>query len=244
MASDVSSTIIESSSKSKDSHVKLVREASLVAMYSAVAVASSLVLVTIPNLETITLFIFLVSYRHGFWRGLNMAILTLILYEFVVASVWGSAGFLFLFKFPPQFLTVLLGFLSGRVLREQGKQGSSVVQADKTLSNSISYIEKTVSKLMDVELEKKNRSFNVTVESITFGILGFTITLIYDIFTSLSFLIFTPEIRSESLLVAFLLGVPFYLFHELTNFFLFSTIPVLNEALDAVSKNGHPRRFS
>lgn len=217
--------------------VAVIKDASLVAMYSAVAVASSLALVTIPNLETISLFIFFVSYRHGWRRGLNMAVLTLVIYEFTVASVWGSAGLLFLFKFPPQFLTVLTGALLGSLTRKEMMNQSSFQASSTEFTNSSNEsLESVISTMIDAETEKKNRWIDFTAESIIFGLLGFTLTLIYDVFTSLSFLIFTPEIRSESLLMAFLLGVPFYLFHEITNFILFSTVPLLNEALDAVSQ--------
>ncbi len=238
MASDVSSeTYVHVSEKVRFSQVKLIKDASLVAMYSAMAVASSLFFVAIPNLETITLFIFLVAYRHGVWRGLNMAFLTLILYEFVVASIWGSAGILFLFKFPPQILTVLAGTLTAHVLKAD-LESVELSEGDGSSLNLVSddIVEEKIVDLMTMEMSKKGRVFDLTVESLIFGLIGFSITLIYDVFTSLSFLVFTPEIRSESLLLAFLLGIPFYLFHEITNFVLFMTIPTLNRALNEASR--------
>jgi len=69
-------------------------------------------------------------------------------------------------------------------------------------------------------------------ERILLAQLGFVLTIVFDIITTLGIIVFVPT--WEALFLSFITGLPFFIFHQLTNLILFSTIPsilvVINKA--------------
>lgn len=100
---------------------ELVKSTAIVIIYSAAAVATSTSLIFIPNLETITIFIFLVSFYYGFKIGFSMMLTTTIIYELFASIVYGFSGPLFFFKVFAYFLNVLIASNLGRILLDQYK---------------------------------------------------------------------------------------------------------------------------
>ena len=79
-------------------------------IFSAAAVASSLVFIFVPNLETLSLFFFLVGYKYGIKTGLTTVVTSVIIYEMFASQFYGTGGPLpFLLKFPPFLLIMVTG---------------------------------------------------------------------------------------------------------------------------------------
>lgn len=85
-----------------------IQRTSVVVMYSAAAVGSSVALLLVPNLETITLVVFLVSYMHGLRTGFATMLTTAIIFELFASMIYGVAGYLLPFKVLAYTLTVLV----------------------------------------------------------------------------------------------------------------------------------------
>ena len=82
---------------SSSTYKNILLSTAIIVIYSAAAVASSTTLVLIPNLETITIFVFLVSFYYGFRIGFLMMLTTSIIYELFASIVFGfGAGEVFL----------------------------------------------------------------------------------------------------------------------------------------------------
>lgn len=87
----------------------------IVIIYSAAAVGSSTSLIFIPNLETITIFIFIVSYYYGFRIGLSMMLTTAIIFELFASITYGFGGPLFFFKIFGYTITVTIAAYLSKV---------------------------------------------------------------------------------------------------------------------------------
>ena len=84
------------------------------------------------------------------------------------------------------------------------------------------------------DFQKKKQVIHFSLyERFLLAQLGFALTVIFDLVTTLGMLVFVPT--WEGLLVSFITGFPFFTFHQLTNIILFSTIPSI---LVAINKAG------
>lgn len=181
-----------------------VRTTAYTIMFSAMAVASSTVLLVAPNLETLTVVFFLVSYRYGLRYGIPTALISTTVFEIFASMVWGSAGIGYFFKLPPYLLTVTIGWSLGRDYRNK-------IEKDPLISQNNSKIH--------------------TLSPWYFGLTGAILTICYDVFTNLAFFIFVPE--PIAFAFYFLTALPFAIFHEITNFMIFLSIPAINRAMDS-----------
>ncbi|MHA1990425.1 MAG: hypothetical protein ACW981_20485 [Candidatus Hodarchaeales archaeon] len=185
---------------------------SIIIMYSAAAVGSSTILLFIPNLETISFFIFLVTLIFGFKIGIQMMLTTTIVFEFFATSLYGFGGWILIFKIIPYFIFVLVASLLKKSLQNENPVAKpfTVSQED----NNSFFIS-----------SKKNNLYSM----IFFFILGFSLTIIYDVFTTLSLLLIVPSV--QVLILNFIFGIPYTLFHEITNGLLFMLIPVASQLI-------------
>jgi len=112
-------------------HVKPTKTKSyaVIALFSALAVATSLLLVLVPNLETISLVIFLVSLRYGFRAGMFTAITVVVTYEIIVSQLFGSGVILLPFKLMAYLLIVLMGHFWKESPKGPGKVALTVTGA-------------------------------------------------------------------------------------------------------------------
>lgn len=83
----------------------------VIALFSALAVATTLLLVLVPNLETISLVIFLVSLRYGFRTGMFTAITVALTFELIASQLFGSGAIILPFKLIAYLLIALMGAL-------------------------------------------------------------------------------------------------------------------------------------
>lgn len=171
----------------------------IVSIFSAAAVGTSVALLLIPNLETITLFIFLVAFVYGYRIGLGMMLTTTIVFEIFATATYGPATFLFPFKIISYSITVIIaGFLGKNVFKPIELNNNNKINISKTKSVLI---------------------------SLFFAFIGFILTLSYDIITLFAeYLIFQSY---ELILIRFIIGLPFFLVHEITNALMFMLIPIL-----------------
>jgi len=175
--------------------VQIIKEISISIIFSAVAVASTTVLLIIPNLETLSLIFFIVGIKYGIKTSFSTVITSWIIFEFFATQFYSTGGpIVFFLKLPPFLLIALVGSLLGSDYRKIN------AIKDDDASDSL-----------------------VTVHPLIFGLIGLILTINYDIITSLFILTFVPSF--EAFFVNFVLGIPMLLFHQFTNFILFSWIP-------------------
>ncbi|MHA1968769.1 MAG: hypothetical protein ACW964_13305 [Candidatus Hodarchaeales archaeon] len=212
--------------------VKAIKIFSVSFIFSAAAVASSLVFIFIPNLETLSVFFFLVGYRYGIKTGMTTVITSVTIYEMFASQFYGTGGLIpFMLKFPPFFLIVFFGAyfnalkINDRYNHEDAEE-SFIDNDSNHYSSDILY--------QPFDLQKKTQVIHFSLyERFLLAQLGFVLTVIFDLVTTLGIIVFVPT--WEGLLVSFITGFPFFTFHQLTNIILFSTIPSI---LVAINKAG------
>ncbi|MFQ6126643.1 MAG: hypothetical protein ACE5R6_18815 [Candidatus Heimdallarchaeota archaeon] len=101
----------------------------IIALFSALAVATSLLLVLVPNLETITLVIFLVSLRYGFRTGMFTAMTIAVIFELIASQLFGSGAIIFPFKLIAYLLIALTGALWKKSSCKPGKIALAITGA-------------------------------------------------------------------------------------------------------------------
>lgn len=192
-------------------------------IFSAIAVASSTALLAIPNLETLTIFFFIVGYQYGKSAGLMTVITSVTVFEFFASQFYGSGGLIpFLLKFPPFLLVMFMGVYF-RSINETESEFPSVSQSSLNQTHS-----KILYQIPDqLHISQSEFSF---YERFLLAQLGFALTIVFDIFTSLSLIVFVPT--WEAVLVSFITGLPFFILHQITNAVLFSTFPSIIDALN------------
>lgn len=204
---------------------KMIHDTSIIIIYSSAAVGSSTALLFIPNLETITLFIFLVAYLYGYRVGFAMMLTTAILFEFFATIAYGFAGYLFFFKLVSYSITTIIGAFIGKAKQEQYEYTE----------------EKEYNTRIDEAKNKKNtitRTKYTSLDILFFSVIGFFLTIIYDLITLFANLIVIPSI--PYLLVSFVIGLPWFLWHEVTNALLFMLIPKLVRIIHITETNYVP----
>ena len=174
----------------------IIDRVSVVVVYSAAAIGSSVILLPVPNFETISLFIFFVAYVYGYRTGLQMMIVTTLVFEIFATMAYGAGGFLLIFKIIGYAPFVALGSYLGR-------------------------LEPQVNSNLDSGASESLR----TSRYVLFSTMGFTLTFFYDVVTTLSAFLIIPIY--DYFLTVFVTGIPFFLFHETTNAFLFLLLPRL-----------------
>lgn len=175
--------------------VQVIKEISISIIYAAVAVASSTFLLIIPNLETLSLIFFIVGIKYGFKISFSTVLTSWIIFEFFATQFYSSGGPIFFFlKLPPFLLIATIGAMIGR---------------DYRAKTSVS--------------ENNTSDALIDIPSVIFGVIGFVLTINYDIITSFGMVIFAPSL--EVFLANMVIGIPWLLFHQITNFILFSLTP-------------------
>ncbi|OLS19876.1 MAG: hypothetical protein HeimC3_43150 [Candidatus Heimdallarchaeota archaeon LC_3] len=180
---------------------------SIIITYSAAAVGSTTILLIVPNFETISLFIFLVTLRFGLKIGFQMMLTTAIIFELFATTVYGFGGWVLIFK--------IIGYLFF------------------ILVAGVMY-KKEIYK----ELINENNSINQKyLYSILFFFIGYSLTIVYDLITTLSIIVIFPSL--SLIMVNLIAGIPFFIFHEVTNGLLFSLIPSIIVLIDKSSIYGN-----
>ncbi len=208
--------------------VRAIQVFSTSVIFSAAAVASSTILLFIPNLETLSLFFFLVGYRYGLTTGTTTVLTSVTIFEMFASQIYGTGGPLpFLLKFPPFLLIMIVGVYfhtlkTKEVFSFNGKNDFSAEQ-ESIPDAPILY------KPQIVNQGKIGTNFSL-YERILLAQLGLALTIIYDVITSFGILFFVPT--WQGLLVSFIAGIPLFTLHQVSNLILFSTIPSIVTALD------------
>ena len=81
--------------------------------------------------------------------------------------------------------------------------------------------------------QRQWQDFSAAAKIAYFGILGFVLTLVYDVLTTLSFSLFLAGSDSKKILASFVSGMGFYVIHVMVNTTSFALIvPVILQRLD------------
>ncbi|MFX0150263.1 MAG: hypothetical protein ACFFAJ_05745 [Candidatus Hodarchaeota archaeon] len=201
-------------------------------IFSAAAVASSTVLLFIPNLETISLFLFLVGYRYGRATGFMTVLTTVTIYEMFASQVYGTGGIIpFLLKFPPYFLIMLTGvYFHTLKIQSDSRSNDNQSSSPLILETQTESIHQNIL-YQPQKFHQWDDENNFTLyERLLLVQLGFALTIVFDIITSLGILVFVPT--WEAFFISFVVGIPFIVFHQITNSILFATIPSIITALN------------
>jgi hypothetical protein len=84
--------------KDPQNRTKIILKMSVSASLASLGIVLSTIVVFVPNMEFISVTIFLVSLLFGTYYGLMVAISVPVVYEFIIIAIVGSAGFLIYFK--------------------------------------------------------------------------------------------------------------------------------------------------
>jgi hypothetical protein len=168
---DKSKFLEEQKTVSSLEYKNMIKTTAVIVIYSAAAVASSTGLILIPNLETITIFIFLVSFYYGFKIGLPMMITTVIIYELFASIAYGFGGPLIVFKMIGYLFNVIVASYLGNISKDVQKNEPKTL-----LSNNFSI-------------------------RLGFMITGILLTVVYDIVTTFYTFLILQDIRTFTLFV-------------------------------------------
>ena len=100
---------------------------------SSMAVASTLILIFLPNVELITFTCFIAGILFGWRVGIFTAALTATIYEIAVTAILGSSGIIFPFKVIAYCTTALLGAFCGKYFWKLKKRDFMIMGAFATL---------------------------------------------------------------------------------------------------------------
>ena len=84
------------------------------ALLAALAVSSSTALLIIPNVEMMTLILFITGYRYGIRAGISTTLVAIILYEMIVTAFFGWLPLVTLAKTPAYLLVTIIGSILGQ----------------------------------------------------------------------------------------------------------------------------------
>jgi hypothetical protein len=90
--------------------IKTILRLSISASLAGLGIVLSAIVVLFPNIEFISVTIFLISLLFGVYYGILAATSMTIVYEFLVTSIYGSAGLLIFFKL---FCYIILAIIIG-----------------------------------------------------------------------------------------------------------------------------------
>ena len=152
------------------------------AIFSAVAIGMGFSLMLIPNIELITVVVFLSGLYIGIWWGGLVGMTSMAIYSGM--NPMGSG-----LSFPPLFAMQIIGMSLTGIIGGLVRQFFFVKQ------------------------------FNVFLIS-SLAILGFTVTLIYDMLTLIAYPI-AAGLGFSGMLAALIKGLGFTLLHEISNAIVF-----------------------
>ncbi|MFW9857059.1 MAG: hypothetical protein ACFFFG_18560 [Candidatus Thorarchaeota archaeon] len=199
-------------------------------IFSAAAVASSTILLFIPNLETLSLFFFIVGYQYGKSTGVMTVITSVTIYEMFAAQVYGTGGLIpFLLKFPPFLLIMVIGAYFHNLKQQNPHQTSKLLQVHEDNFHPMGEEKAPQLYRPPSSLKIEETTFSM-YERLLLAQLGIALTMVYDVVTSLGIIVFVPD--WEAFIISFFAGIPFLIFHQVTNCLLFATIPALIVALE------------
>ncbi len=162
-----------------------VSEFALSIQFAAAAVATSTILIYIPNVETLTITAFLLGYLFHFRFGYRTLLLTLVVWEFVATVAYSVSLISFPFKLIGWIFVFLLGTLSYQ-LRNKSRVEFMAIGALGTLVWDIILTLPTVIVLISTP----NEAMAVFISSFVFGI---PFTIVHVVANSL-FFFFVPDL--------------------------------------------------
>lgn len=84
--------------KNPKNRINIILKMSISASLASLGIVLSTIVVFVPNMEFISVTIFLVSILFGVYYGLMVAVSVSVVYEFIIIAIIGSAGYLIFFK--------------------------------------------------------------------------------------------------------------------------------------------------
>jgi hypothetical protein len=178
-------------------------KSSLVAVFSALSLATNYAMISIVNVKLMDVLVFISAFLFGVEVGIGTAIVTWGIYGFV--NPYGQDGFpLIAFLMAGEcFYAIAAGILRrtslGHQLREVSSGSLSSISADRSKG---SYLRSVV----------------------LFGVVGFLATFAYDLITNFATYLFVETSVYQAFVIGTITGVPFSVLHELSNLVFFALV--------------------
>lgn len=178
------------------------RRLTLISLFAAAMVALGLTFITVPNVELVTLTCFLAGVFLGTRDGIAAAALGEGLYSFL--NPMGAAP-------PPLFLAQVIGM---------------------SLAAFVGSMSAKDTFWLFVRFKIDKTKWPIWKSSIFFGVLGLLLTLIFDLLTTASFLLFAG-LSVEKFIASLVFGMYFYFLHIGFNTLIFAgVLPVIIPRLE------------
>jgi uncharacterized membrane protein len=173
--------------------------ATLVAVFTALALETNYTLIGIPNVKLMDALVFIAAFLFGLRVGIGVGVSTWLVYGFV--NPYGQADL------------VLLSFLiAGECFYAIG---------GAALSRS-SFVRDLLGK--DRAQWRSGRVSTYLKIIIVFGVVGFQATFAYDILTNFGSWIFKTNTLYQALIIGMITGAPFAVTHEVSNIVFFALV--------------------
>ena len=102
--------------RNSQNRTRIILKMSVSASLASLGIVLSTIVVFVPNMEFISVTIFLISLLFGVYYGLMVAIAVPVVYEFIIIAIIGSAGYLIYFKLISYVILALITGLLRKVL--------------------------------------------------------------------------------------------------------------------------------
>lgn len=89
---------VKNHQRNPKNRINIILKMSISASLASLGIVLSTIVVFVPNMEFISVTIFLVSILFGVYYGLMVAVSISVVYEFIIIAIIGSAGYLIFFK--------------------------------------------------------------------------------------------------------------------------------------------------
>jgi hypothetical protein len=173
--------------------------ATLVAVFTALALATNYALIALPNIKLMDALVFIAAFLFGLRLGIGVAVSTWLVYGFV--NPYGQADFILL-----SFLITGECFyaLAGAALSK------TFVTRDLLSENRAQ--------------RRPSPVFAYSKLGLVFALVGFQATFAYDLLTNFGTWIFKTNSLYQAFVIGIITGAPFAVLHEVSNIVFFGTV--------------------
>jgi hypothetical protein len=173
--------------------------ATLVAVFTALALATNYALIALPNIKLMDALVFIAAFLFGLRLGIGIAVSTWLVYGFV--NPYGQADFILL-----SFLITGECFyaLAGAALSK------TFVTRDLLSENRAQ--------------RRPSPVFAYSKLGLVFALVGFQATFAYDLLTNFGTWIFKTNSLYQAFVIGIITGAPFAVLHEVSNIVFFGTV--------------------
>jgi uncharacterized membrane protein len=198
----------------------------LIAIFTALSLATNYAMIDIPNVKLMDAFVFIAAFLFGLEVGLGTAISIWAVYGFI--NPYGQDDLtLLLFLMTGECLYAIAGALLSRtaVTRELlAKQIQSKTIQHQPVTYGVDPNMRVFSRIKTRAKNLLDRARPYGRISLIFGLIGFQATFAYDVLTNFGSWVFKTSSLYQAFIIGMITGVPFAILHEASNLVFFATV--------------------